>query len=102
MVAIDNCAFSLVIYESTHNITFLEKGSMGFLNLEEGKERVYLVRADDSQYLKFISLQLYGSVEIAVNRTTLEYINNLKGYDYNLSSFAKKGQYNNILILDKK
>ena len=37
VMAINNCAFSLVIYESTHNITFLEKGSMGFLNLEEGK-----------------------------------------------------------------
>lgn len=100
--AIENCAYSLVIYDSVHNITYLEKGRLGFLNLQEGKSKVYFIRADDSQYLKFISLQLYGNVDIYLNRTTLEWINNKKGYDYDFTSFEMKGQYNNVLFLDSK
>lgn len=55
--------------------------------------------ADSSQYLKFISMHVYGSVNIYLNTTTLALVNTLKNYDYNFTAFQRPGKYANRLVL---
>lgn len=97
--ATSNCAYSLVLYDSTNNITYLEKGRFGYLNLKQGQSKVFLIMADSSQYLKFISMHVYGNVKIYLNSTSLAMVNTLKNYDYNFTAFQRSGKYVNRLIL---
>jgi len=69
------------------------------LTLAAGQSKVFLVQSEDGQYLKFISLHIYGQVSIYLNRTTLEKVNSIST-SLNLSAFEMKSDLQNRLLVD--
>lgn len=98
--ATSDCPYSITVTDSSNELVLLEKGRFGYLNLGKDETKYFLIRAESSQYLKLLSLHLYGKVEIYLNKTDSKGIQKFDSSLTHPTDFSMKGQFMNRLVLD--
>jgi hypothetical protein len=99
--ASSDCPFSLTATDSSNELVSLEKGRFGYLNLAKDQSKYFLIRADSAQYIKLLSMHLYGKVEIYLNRTNSRGIQKFDSASSHPKDFTMKGQFMNRLVLEQ-
>ena len=72
------------------------------LNLLKDEIRYFIIQTAKCEYIKLLSLHIYGSVDIYINKTDITGIKQLKKDKIDYTKFSKKGQYMNRLVLSRK
>jgi len=64
--------------------------------------KYFIITTTKCEYIKLLSLHVYGSVDIYLNKTDFTAIKQFKKDNINFTKFNKKGQYMNRLVLSSK
>jgi len=72
------------------------------LNLLKDEIKYFIIETTICEYIKLLSLHIYGSVDIYLNKTDITAIKQLKKDKIDYTQFKKKGQYMNRLVLSSK
>jgi hypothetical protein len=69
ILAKEQCDFSVTVTSTKNKVTRIVRGTSGFLNLQAGQMKLFLIENQSTKMIKLISMHRYGHVEIYLNRT---------------------------------
>lgn len=75
---------------------------MGYVKLQQGEVKYFIIHRLTSNPFKILSIHVYGDIEFYINRTTTDEITKLvneKSIAY--EKFKIKGEHNNRLLMEE-